>query len=273
MQPQSCNSYNELSVRGVAAFLLRKFFVVLTDRLRFVSGVPQQESRREQQHAEVPAVDTLSFLDLLYAVPVGDLAMRVSSAELARVSPADWSALAVILATIVLSWVGLHKDRAAMADENHGRGPIGQMSFLGPQFVQFLVEIIIVGTYFAMGLLLKFPGGNDLAVGPPAEGWLTGLLLLIFALYLVWDLIDIHLARSPAWRETAQHGAFVTAVSSALAGILFIVVLSTRPRTTIWIVSLNAALVIFLYVYRVAQDRWGNCCPLDEAEKVIIIVS
>jgi hypothetical protein len=65
------------------AFLLRKSFVVRTGRLRFVSGVPQQESRREQQHAEEPAVDQLSFLDLLYAVPVGDLAMRVSSAGLA----------------------------------------------------------------------------------------------------------------------------------------------------------------------------------------------
>jgi hypothetical protein len=59
--------------------------------------------------ADEPAVDQLSFIDLLYAVPIGDLAMRVSGAQLDRVSAADWSAVAVVLAVIVLSWVGVQR--------------------------------------------------------------------------------------------------------------------------------------------------------------------
>ena len=84
--------------------------------LRAVSAVPQQESRRKRRRVSGPAIDQLSFLDLLYAVPVGDLATRVSTATPAQVSSADWSALAVIMATIVFSWIGLHKDRAARLD-------------------------------------------------------------------------------------------------------------------------------------------------------------
>jgi hypothetical protein len=234
-----------------------------------VSEVPHQESGEEDLQAGEPAVDQLSFLDLLYAVPVGDLAMRVSGAKLAQVSAADWSMLAVILATIVLSWIGLHKDRKAMIDETHGRGPIGQMPFLGPQFVQFGIEIVIVGVYFTMGLFLKLPMSSE----PSAEEWLTGLLFGIFVLYLLWDLMDIRLAGSVPWRELAKAGAWVTGGFSAAAGIIFGLVLIRHPRTAISVVALNAMLVIFLYVYRVVQDKRGNTRQKDEPETVLIRVS
>jgi hypothetical protein len=238
-------------------------------RLRVVSEVPPlQESGRERRAAEGPAVDQLNFLDLLYAVPVGDLAMRVSGAKLAQVSSADWWVLAVILATIAFSWIGVHKDRAAQADESHQRGPIGKMPFLGLQFVQFLVQIIIVGTYFAMGLFLKLPTQSDPTVRPPAEGWLTGFLLLIFGLYLLWDLIDIRLAGSSLWRKPALDGTLVTASFLILAGIIFVVVLFACPPA----ILSNAILLIFLYAYRVAQDRWGNCGEI-KAETVIIFIT
>jgi hypothetical protein len=235
-----------------------------------VSGLPSRlESRREQQAAGWPAVDRLSFVDLLYAIPVGDLAMRVSGAKLAQVSSADWCVLAVILATIVLSWVGLHKDRAALADESHRRGPIGQMPFLGPQFGQFLIEIIIVGVYFAMGQFLKLPTYSDPTVQPPAENWLTGFLLLIFVLYLLWDLIDILLAGSGSWHKRARSGSVVTAIFSAIAGIMFGVVLAAHPPAVLWYLIL----IFFLYAYRVAQDKWGNTRPEDETETVMILVT
>jgi hypothetical protein len=226
-----------------------------------VFEAPPQPSRGERRPAEGPAVDQLSFLDLLYAVPVGDLAMRVSSANLVQVSSADWSALAVILATIVLSWVGLHKNRAAMAYETHPRRPIGLIRFWNPRFAQFLIEVIIVGMYFAMGLLLKLPAAGDSAAGPPAEDWLTGLLFFIFVLYLAWDLIDTRLARLTPWRKPAWDGALVTMKSLVPAGIIFLAVLATEPRNATAVILLNALLVILLYAYRVAQDRWGNTCP------------
>jgi quinol-cytochrome oxidoreductase complex cytochrome b subunit len=222
-----------------------------------MSETPPQQSAGELRRALGPAVDHLSFLDLLYAVPVGDLAMRVSNADLARVPSADWSALAVILATIVLSWVGLHKNRAAMADEDNPRQPIGLIPFWNLLFVQFLIEVIIIGMYFAMGLFLKLPTASDSA-GLPAEGWLTGLLFLIFVLYLAWDLIDTHLAKNPIWHETAWNGALVTMKFLAAAGIIFLVVAAVNPRAAVVVILVNSVLVILLYAYRVAQDRCGN---------------
>jgi hypothetical protein len=64
--------------------------------LRVMPGMASaQKLGRQRRNADGTSVDQLYFLDLLYAVPVGDLAMQVSGAELGRVSAADWSALAV----------------------------------------------------------------------------------------------------------------------------------------------------------------------------------
>jgi len=176
--------------------------------------------------------------------------------------------LAVILVTIVLSWIGLHKDRAALADQSHQRGPIGELPFLGVQFVQFLTEVVIIGVYFTMGLFLKLPTEQDPAVRAPSESWLTGLLLLIFGLYLFWDLLDMYLARGGPWFKPAWHGAAVTGGFSIILGILFAVTLHVHPRA----ILLNAILCFFLYAYRVAQDKCGNTRPKDEPQQEIILV-
>ena len=97
---------------------------------------------------------------------------------------------------------------------------------------------------------------------------MTGFLLLIFGLYLLWDLIDIRLAGSSLWRKPALDGTLVTASFLVLAGIIFVVVLFARPPA----ILSNAILLIFLYAYRVAQDRWGNCGEI-KAETVIIFIT
>jgi hypothetical protein len=100
--------------------------------------IAKQPAEEKQQSVDAISVDQLSFLDLLYAVPVADLAIRVSGATLSQVSSATWSALAVILAVITLSWIGLHKNRAAMAADN-SRSFIGKIDFLSLRFIQFLI--------------------------------------------------------------------------------------------------------------------------------------
>jgi hypothetical protein len=104
------------------------------------------------------------------------------------------------------------------------------MQFLRLPFAQFMIEIIIVGAYFAMGLFLRLPSESDPAVRPPPEGWLTGLLLLVFVLYLLWDLMDIRLAGSGRWHKPARDGALVTSGFLVLALMIFISVLIIRPK-------------------------------------------
>ncbi len=221
-----------------------------------------------------PAVDQLSFIDLLYAVPVGDLAMRVSGAKLHQISTADWSALALILAVIVLSWIGLHKNRAVMADDERIHRSIGDIQFRSMRFVQFMVEIVIVGMYFTMGLTLKLPTTSR-SPGPlPSESWLTGLLLCIFAAYLTWDLIDTQQARSNAEKHRAHHhpghqppfdwptraasGIVVTLVFALLLAAIYGAVRLAPAHAGRLLAALNIGLLIILYAYRFAQDRWGN---------------
>jgi len=214
----------------------------------------------------VPAVDQLTFLDLLYSVPIGDLAVRVSGAQLRLITPADWSALAVVLAVIVLSWIGLHKDRAITADENHPDSRIGDIGFARIEFAQFLIEVAIIGLYFAMGLTLQLPTASRPATPLPSESWLTAFLLLIFIAYLAWDLIDIRRASKAVasrvadreWPDRARKGRSVTLFSLPAWIAIYVAVRLAPPRAAPWVVGLNVLLVALLYAYRVAQDRRGN---------------
>lgn len=228
-----------------------------------MSGVAVPESGSGDGSAAGPSIDQLNFLDLLYAVPIGDLAMRVSGAQLNLISAADWSALTLILAVIVLSWVGLHKDRAIITAEQHVNR-IGDIDFRHIEFSQLLIEVGIIAMYFAMGLTLQLPPKNGKPPSPPpSEVWLTGFLLAVFAAYWLWDRIDILRARrenDQIWRRRATRGARVTLSAALVAAVVFVAVwLTLHPaRTEGPVVALNLALVVLLYLYRVAQERWGN---------------
>lgn len=220
---------------------------------------PAKSHSGAKKRDDGPAVDQLSFLDLLYAVPVGDLAVRVSGAELGRVSPADWSALAVILGVIVLSWIGLHKNRAAMAGEKHPHAHVGNIPFAGLRFVQFLIEVVIVGMYFAMGLTLKLPTTSNPATPLPSEGWLTGFMLCIFASYLMWDAIDVQQSsHDPGWGDRARRGRRVTLIFLVPWAGFYLAVSFAHPIAVYLVVLVNLGLLILHYAYRVAQDWCGN---------------
>lgn len=215
------------------------------------------------------ALDRLTFLDLLYAVAVTDLAIRVANADLPRVPAVDWSVLAVILTVIVLSWIGLHKNRTAMAEQSL-RPDIGQIQFASPRFFQFLLEIVITMLYFAMGLELKFPIPKDPDLAAAPEEWITGFLLAIFFAYLLWDALDVGLANKTnettanPWQKRATAGMNVTAVAFVLSMLLFAYILLARPGNTV-VCGINFSVIIALWLYRVAQDRWGNTKTAPQA--------
>lgn len=241
-----------------------------------MSIVERPSPSREHAGPATLAVDQLSFLDLLYAVPVADLAMRISGADLHRVPLSDWSALAVILAVIVLSWIGLHKNRAAMA-RTIKRAPIGEIDFWSLRFIQFLIEVIIIGLYFAMGLELKLPTQQEPHVAAAPEEWITWIIVLVFAAYLVWDLFDIWQAhkdvhngcpKDPTWCSQAKAGSLVTLVFLIIFAACWAIVRATNPRTHWTVAAVNVGLLVLLWVYRVVQDNCGNTRPAGGKKRV-----
>jgi hypothetical protein len=197
--------------------------------------------------ADEPAVDQLSFIDLLYAVPIGDLAMRVSGAQLDRISAADWSAVAVVLAVIVLSWVGVHKDRAALtaAERQHKKSRVGFIRFGGLSFVQFLIEVLIIGLYFAMGLTLHLPAARRGPVPLPSQTWLTAFLLFIFLAYMAWDGIDFWRGsryHDDIWQKRAKDRGRVTLWFLYPCAGFYLVARLLLPRTTLSVVLRPATL-------------------------------
>ena len=199
-------------------------------------------------------LDSLSFLDLLYAVPVADLAMRVSGSIPGPVSGADWSALAMILVVIVLSWIGLHKNRHQMAAGHQKREPIGEFAFFGWRFTQFMVEVGIIGLYFLMGLYLNLPP-KDRAVTLPPEGTLVYVLLGVFTAYLFWDCIDVRLAGDDLyWQARAAAGGAITAGFLTILALVRLFMVAVPPNTGWWVIRWNIFLIGVLYLYRVVQD-------------------
>jgi hypothetical protein len=161
----------------------------------------------------------LQFVDLLYAVPVADLAVRVSATHLDHVSPSGWTDLAVQLSAITFGWIGHHTNRAKLPrtlteERSEGR------QFLTLRFPQLVVEILIIVAYFALGTKSFLPDAQG--IGHPSEAWKGLWLTVIFGLYLIWDLLDVWIAETRQlvkWRKRAWRGLKVTAVFTAIIGI------------------------------------------------------
>lgn len=226
----------------------------------------------------------LSLLDFLYALPVADLAMRVSGAQWRRVPMASWGCLAVSVAVIILSWIGYHQNRHDVAAMT-GRGDIGEFGFWDLRFVQFLIEIAIIGVYFLLGLGIDLPTegrgrGKDHVVEQSSALWPASFLVVIFVLYLAWDCLDIRIASknkkgiasdkaglgaTEPWREHARCGRKVTLAFLVWFAVVLLVVLLWRPVNSGTIFAVDVILILSLYVYRVIQ---GKRCPppLDTVE-------
>lgn len=233
------------------------------DHLGSDVGPPGQggiEAKTMATSGEQSQFVNLGFLDLLYAVPISDLAVRVSGADLGRVSIADWANLAVCMVVIILSWIGLHQNRAEMVDHSKThREWISRTDYFSLRFVQFTVEIVIVVFYFALGLKIHLPTSSNSSASTPDMRWLIGTLMVIFGAYLLWDLLDVALAsrEKPVflyWRERATKGSIVTAGTTVIfAGFYAMVCITTATPASALTWSLLA--IALLYLYRVVQQN------------------
>jgi hypothetical protein len=224
---------------------------------------------------------SLSYVDLLYAVPVADLATRVSSTHLHGITPSGWGDIMLALIAITFGWIGHHTNRqhmpAVMADARLRP----ERPFAGARFLQFAVEVGIIGAYFALGTRAYLP--HEAGVGTLSEIWKAQWLLIIFGLYLVWDGLDIHIARRlrseseeavqlgedkqrdvkelQVWGRRAKAGGVVTFIFVLVFGGFLLVALAGPRHGLHTVVAFDGAAIAVLYAYRRIQGYVRNCIP------------
>lgn len=195
----------------------------------------------------------LSFVDLLYAVPVADLAARVSRTHLHNVTASGWGDLGLALTAITFGWIGHHTNRQQLPPAlRRLRAPA--TPFSGLRFWQFLVEIFIIGAYFVLGTRAVLPSGGGL--GSPDEFGKGECLVAIFVLYLVWDLLDIRIARREGetkWAKRASAGMSVTLVFVVLFAAFLAVGWTERNHHLHSALAFDLIAIAFLYLYRRVQ--------------------
>lgn len=209
----------------------------------------------EVNPTESGAFDGLSFLDLIYAIPVGDIATRVSGTRVSRIPLGTWASIVLCRTVTIFSWIGLHQNRALMRAGAVSRISISATKFLSPRFAQFGLEIVIVGLYFVMGTQINIPRSGQKFPDPDLP-WLTGFLVVVFASYLVWDLLDAYIGRSDAdTRLPALVRARATCGAVVVFGLSYGAVRLWHPHgqhpALVWCVLS----IVGLYAYRVAQER------------------
>lgn len=193
---------------------------------------------------------SLTFLDLLYAIPLADLATRVSGTELKGIPAEGWTEIALVMVVITFGWVGHHNNRRRESE----RHPVGDFDFWSLRFVQFQFEVLIIVAYFALAnhVTLHAPTGNNHA----NANWQFAWLVVIFALYLIWDILDvINGRRNDDWQTRALKGLRVTAVTLVALIVGLVLVHEIHPQSAASIAIADFVAIALMYAYRARQEH------------------
>ncbi len=203
---------------------------------------------------------SLTFLDLLYAIPLADLATRVSRTELKGIPAEGWTEIALVMAVITFGWIGHHNNRHRQSQ----RQPAGDFGFRSLRFVQFLFEVLIIAAYFALAdhAALTAPAAHHHATA----NWQFAWLVVIFVLYLIWDILDVtNAVQGSDWEQYARKGRNVTfgALVVLIVG-LWLVHDVIQPRSAVAIAIADGVAIALMYAYRAVQEHVNK--PLKARE-------
>jgi hypothetical protein len=197
----------------------------------------------------------VDFIDILFGLVVTEIFTAFTSVRLHEY--ATWAGLSLSLVLVVFSWIGYHKAKKAYGQS---------ISFKDVSIVLLFVDIAIVGIYLALVKQIehteKLGRGHHpvLSIRPEAA-----TLLVVFGLYLVWDLFQIRLSTETADTDRAK--------GHALRSFLFLIPFGAYSAAVIaiWKPNTNGAIVLayviyvaFCYLYRRLPDlhRPGSSVPV-----------
>jgi hypothetical protein len=190
-----------------------------------------------------PEKTSLGFVDVLFAIVVGkilDLSVQP------HVPAAGTAQLMLTLVTTVLSYVGY---RNSLNRRGYLLRPLTNIPFW-----HFVVDVALVYLYFRMAVT------SESARSPiPSATLETVMTMLVFALYVVWDLLASAMRRDTRYEQRPPRSDVVhrhRVTRGALFVTVFIVgvVLVREPTTPKSVVVVDAVLVVLMIGYRYAKE-------------------
>ena len=150
-------------------------------------------------HGDFPRELRFIFVQMLFSLTAAEVARQL--AEMALNPPAvPWEKLLPAYAQLVLggllvvtSWVGWSSSTASRQVEP-------AVSAFGAPFLVLLTDVVLVILYFLLVRGAEVP--KDGKVPPPSAATESTIIMLVFALYLFWDLLTKAVSRPEGARPT-----------------------------------------------------------------------
>jgi hypothetical protein len=211
-----------------------------------------------------PTTSGISFVDILFALAVGEVLAPLvpwaaNHSKHSLPAPIVWN-LVVALVLILTSFIGYH---------NSQNRPLFTVRFVNVSLCKFALDILTVIVYF---LFASFA-----AVSPAQTQTLLLLVVLVFGLYLLWDVATWYekkrtiyrtawtkAAADPdrpdivegAWTDFNYWRAVPTVAGLLIIGGLYAWSLQQRtPLPTHDVITVDVLVIALLVVYRIAKDH------------------
>jgi len=194
---------------------------------------------------------SVDFIDILFGLVVAQIFMEFVGVT--RHEYATWANLVLALMIVVFSWIGYH------VSKKHSPRPA---SFEFFPLTQLFVDVVIVAVYLAFAKEVQHTqkiaaeAHHILSIRPEAI-----TIVVIFALYTLWDLEQVGLALTDETRKkdpTHADDARLHLVRGLMALFVFsaysaIVVFAWHPGSNAAVIVADIVFVVLLYGYRVLQ--------------------
>jgi hypothetical protein len=199
----------------------------------------------------------LDFIDLLYAVPIAVLATQIARTNPAHIQAAGWADVGVALFAITFGWLGHHANRGRVPPAV--RKASNQNPFTTLRFPQLIVEILVIGMYFAIVTRVALP--HQPGASLPSARSKAVLLTILFGVYLIWDLFEICIAERSAdtdWSRRARRGARVTCSFILVFALLLFIAHEAHAHRAHVVIAFDVVSIVCLYAYRLIQHDLGG---------------
>jgi hypothetical protein len=212
----------------------------------------------------------VGLIDLLFALVLSQV-FFATNGTYRDITAAGWGLLILATVLIVLSWVGYHNNR---------RNSVAwELEFFNQPFFEYAVDILILTAYWAViitnngvpTIVHTDSGVAKVFYDDPASLAPAAILIaVVFALYLLWDLLAVSIVKDPDYVKEMDDsllvdGKYSPVTEEAACWVTFwffllflgggLLALLFPPRGDVSILVISLSYCVALALYRWVQAR------------------